>query len=905
MPDQSALSRRRFLQVSALAVGAGLHGAALPVEAAGGRVVIVASPEDPVATAPPVRWAVGELRRALEARGLSVGEANEAGRVAAADLRIVVSRLGTARADSELRRAGLSSTRAAEALALLPVAEPGGPSVLAAGVDARGAMYAVLELAERVAHAADPLGALRSTKPLREAPFNAVRAIGRPFVSDIEDKPWFNDRAFWPDYFGMLARQRVNRFHLSLGFGYDTLRTVTDAYLLFPYPFLVSVPGHAVRAVTLPDAERESNLEMLRFISAEAAARGIDFQLGIWTHGYTWEASPNATYTIEGLHPGNHAAYCRDALAAVLSACPAISGVTLRTHYESGVREGSYAFWRTIFEGVPRSGRPLEIELHTKGLDQKLVAAAQSVGVPVRLSAKYWAEHTGLPYHQAAIRELELPHADPADTFSALSFGSRNHTRYGYADFLEEARSYGFMFRVFPGTHKFLLWGDPVTAAAHARAFSFCGSQGAELLEPLAFKGRRGSGLALGRCGYRDVSLSPRRDWEKFLYTYTLWGRLLYNPDADPATWRRVLTRQYGPGAAGMEAALGSATRILPIVTTAHLPSAAHDTYSPEFYVNQSIADPSVPVPYGDTPMPRMFATTSPLDPQLFSTIEEWADRALAGAADARYSATDVARWLDDLGDEAAAGLAAAERAVPAPSAEFRRAAVDVRMQAGLGRFFAAKLRSGALHAVHRKSGSREALAEAVKQYRRARDAWERLAREAEAVYVPDITFGPLAHQRGHWLDRLPAIDADLVALERAGGAADEPGASAERARATVAELLAGAARRPARCRHSVPAAFVPGQPLDLALAPVEPPSVSVVRLHYRHVNQAERYVSVEMRERNGTYAATIPAAYTKSPFPLQYYFELREADRATLFPGFNRELTNQPYFVVRQGKQG
>ncbi len=388
--------------------------------------------------------------------------------------------------------------------------------IVAAGRDARGLMYAVLELAERVQLAGDPLRALASPAPLVEQPFNAVRAIGRPFVSNVEDTPWFNDRAFWPAYFGMLARQRVNRFHLALGFGYDTLRWVTDAYLLFPYPFLVGVPGYDVRAADLSDGERGRNLASLQYISHEAAAHGIDFQLGVWTHGYVWDDSPNANYTIRGLTPQTQAAYCRDALAAVLQACPDVTGVTLRTHYESGVREGSYAFWKTIFEGVPRSGRGLEIELHAKGLDQRMIDGALSVGVPIRLSAKYWAEHVGMPYHQAAIRELELPHVEPGlDPFSALSLGSRNHTRYGYADFMREDRPYGVMFRVFPGTHKFLLWGDPVSAAAHARAFQFCGSDGAELLEPLAFKGRRGSGIAGGRCAYLDPAASPAPDWEK------------------------------------------------------------------------------------------------------------------------------------------------------------------------------------------------------------------------------------------------------------------------------------------------------------------------------------------------------------------------------------------------------
>ena len=282
--------------------------------------------------------------------------------------------------------------------------------------------------------------------------------------------------------------------------------------------------------------------------------------------------------------------------------------------------------------------------------------------MPIRVSAKYWAEHVGLPYHQSAIRELELPHSDPGlDPFSALSMGARNHTRYGYADFLEEGRPYGFMFRVFPGTHKFLLWGDPLTAAAHARAFRFCDSDGAELLEPLAFKGRRGSGIPGSRCAYRDPAANPAPDWSKYLYTYVLWGRLLYNPGCDPEVWRRVLRSRFGERARPLESALGLATRILPVITTAHTPSAAQDTYSPEFYTNQSIAEPAAPAPYGDTPSPKVFGTVSPLDPQLFSTIEEYAGRLLARDLGAKYSPVEVAQWIEDLADAAAAHLAEAD----------------------------------------------------------------------------------------------------------------------------------------------------------------------------------------------------------------------------------------------------
>ena len=43
---------------------------------------------------------------------------------------------------------------------------------------------------------------------------------------------------------------------------------------------------------------------------------------------------------------------------------------------------------------------------------------------------------------------------------------------------------------------------------------------------------------------------------------------------------------------------------------------------------------------------------------------------------------------------------------------------------------------------------------------------------------------------------------------------------------------------------------------------------------------------------------AVIPAKYTQSPYPLQYYFELRSKDAATLYPALNATLSNHPYFA-------
>ena len=729
---------------------------------------------------------------------------------------------------------------------------------------------------------AGALGALaleRPAIPATQTPANRIRAVSRLFCSDVEDKPWFYDRDMWPEYFSMLAANRFNRFHLAFGIGYDFLRQVTDAYFLFFYPFVVSVPGFNVRASGVADAERDRNLETLKYITDQAAAHGLEFQLGVWMHGYQWINSPNPNHVIEGLTAESHGPYCRDALAAVLRACPKITGVTFRVHGESGVPEGSYSFWKTVFEGVTRAGRTIEIDMHPKGVDQTMIDVGLATGMPVKLSPKFWAEHMGMPYHQADIRDQEVPHGHTASGLMALSSGSRSFTRYGYADLLREDRKYGIVHRIWPGTHRMLLWADPQTGAAYSRAFSFCGSDGVDLMEPLSFKGRRGSGLPGGRCAYADKSLNPRWDWQKFLPTYQVWGRLMYDPgDIEGAI------RGMDPKAGR---ALAGASQILPIITTAHLPSAANNTFWPEVYTNQPIVDAARKNPYTDTPSPKVFGNTSPLDPQLFLSVNAFADELLKGERSGKYSPVEVAQWLEDRAEAASAKR---------PSTD-RRLDTDVAIQAMIGNFFGAKLRAGVLYRIHERTGDRTALEEALKAYRRARAIWSAQAEAAQSIYMADITVGEHPWLRGNWTDRIAAIDGDIADMAKRLESA-KPGESSPEVRAAIAAALGRPQRLMEACRHTPAAGFHPGRQLDLAIGT----NASAVRLWYRRVTHAERWKSVEMQRQGPEYRASIPADYTDSPYPLQYYFEPRAAaDRAYLYPGLGPHLTDQPYFVLRR----
>ena len=880
MNDMSAMRRREFL-LGAVA-GAPL---AMAQTNAGASVALIVDPADAVAASSPARWAAGELRQALLDRGIAANQYESIRQASAKDLCVVAS--------------GHGAPPSAEALALTPAKQAGHTVLTASGSDVRGLVYALLELADRVRLAADPVASLSPARATSERPANSVRSIARMFVSDVEDKPWFNDREMWPAYLTMLATQRFNRFALSLSIGYDFLREVTDAYFLFPYPFLLSLPGYDVRAVNLPDAERDSNLQMLKYISEQTVARGLEFQLGLWMHGYQWANSPKANYTISGLTAENHGPYCRDALAALLKACPAIHGVTFRIHGESGVAEGSYPFWKTVFDGVKLSGRTVEIDMHAKGIDQGMIEVGLATGMPVTVSPKFWAEHMGMPYHQADIRDQEIPKGHTATGLMALSTGERSFTRYGYADLLRDDRKYQLIHRIWPGTQRLLLWGDPVMAAGYSRAFSFCDSKGVEIFEPLSFKGRRGSGLPGGRCGYADAALKPHWDWEKYRHSYRVWGRLLYDPEADPDSYQRDFDHQFVTGAKSAEAALASASRILPVITTAHLPSAANNTYWPEIYTNHPIVDARKTKGYTDTPSPKVFGNVSPLDPQLFLRVNDFADELLKGERSGKYTPIDVAQGLEDLAETAARQLEKAENeAVSTNAPEFQRLAIDVTVQIALGRFFGAKLRSAVLYRIHERTGDKGALEQAVQEYRGARAAWAAIAERTKGVYVSDVTVGELPWLRGHWQDRLGAIDEDIADMsKRLEGAK-----AAQEAQAALLAALGRPKRGWAAVRHTPPAHFQPGQVLEVEFRVDGAVKLSGAKLYYRHVNQAERWQSAPMEASGGRHKGSVPGAYTQSPFPLEYYFELRESpQKAWLCPGFAADLSNQPYYVVRR----
>jgi hypothetical protein len=217
---------------------------------------------------------------------------------------------------------------------------------------------------------------------------------------------------------------------------------------------------------------------------------------------------------------------------------------------------------------------------------------------------------------------------------------------------------------------------------------------------------------------------------------------------------------------------------------------------------------------------------------------------------------------------------------VPAKNTpEFRRWQLDVAVQSGLGLFFSSKLRAAVYW--RRFERGKGDPGWAVSRYLGARKAWADFANLANDRYANDITYGSVPHLRGSWLDRLAAIDSDIAEMKKR----EQPryaGVEDMRSMDSVTHPV-----------HIPPARFQRGKDFVVELSGVP------ARLYYRHVNQAERWHSVEMQRAGKAYRAVIPAEYTDSKYPLEYYF-CYLAGNAILYPGFGEDLSQTPYFVVR-----
>jgi len=150
-------------------------------------------------------------------------------------------------------------------------------------------------------------------------------------------------------------------------------------------------------------------------------------------------------------------------------------------------------------------------------------------------------------------------------------------------------------------------------------------------------------------------------------------------------------------------------------------------------------------------------------------------------------------------------------------------------------------------------------------------------------------------------------LEAAMGQAGKANGASGDPEPASSILSKELQRAMESVFTPPARpspsVHHEPPKSFRAGQDLTVLVSPgnAKGTLASAIRLHYRHVNQAEDYQVAPMQSAGKGWTVAIPAAYTSSPNALQYFFELKtDAGASVLYPGLGQNLCEQPYFVVR-----
>ena len=764
------------------------------------------------------------------------------------------------------------------------------------GADLRGLIYAITEIADRVENLITSKNILQEIffKTI-ESPKTKIRSISKCFESDIEDLPWYRNKTMWKEYLDMLVINRFNRFTFTLGMQYNYPygnEFIKDVYFYLAYPFLVKPKGYKMYAEGINKKTRDNNLKILKFISDEASLRGLDFQLALWTQRYDFDEVPNANYQIKNI-PNNYAEYCRDSLEVILKKCTNINGITLRVHVECGIKERDYKFWKIYFESIKKIKRKINLDLHAKGIDNKLINLALNATSDVTVSPKYTAEHMGLPYHQTSIRKQELPPKKQVDKKWIFSEGKRKFLRYSYGDLLSNNRKFDILFRIWPGTQRILIWGDADLARGYGQHSTFCNSLGVELCEPLSFKGRMGTGIKNGRFNYSVKQLRTKYDWQKYLFTYRIWGRCTYNYKTNENNYSRYYKKLFGKSSNELIKSLSYASKILPFFTLVHGVSASNNSYWPEMYENMSIVENAPHLPYSyDLHKPSRFGMATSQDPNLIMSPLELANCIYNKKNIKKYSPITMANWFNEYANKARTNLLNAIKKIKNKNdPEFLRLEIDISILIGIGKFFSYKIKSACYWELYIKEKKFNLGYQSLQLYKKSYSAWSKIAKISKKFYLEDLTYGPQSWLRGRWDDRLPAIKDDIVKMTNIL----DGNLIKSKKHINIFELSKWNNNQSFYINHTIEKKS--DRSVDITINNLNKINGELF-FNYRQVNQAKKWQRNKIRSLKNRFTIMKFNNFLKQNYPIQYYFELVEKKYSYFCPGINKNLSNQPYYV-------
>lgn len=662
-----------------------------------------------------VQWASGVLRDAFSEKNVAEAQA---------DVKVT---FGEAKAPGD------------EAFSL----EKNGATVTIRGGGPVGAMYGLLELAERVHGSASdgPWEKIAAAiQPTRQRPSLAIRADNvfvhvQPFL--------LNNLVMWREYIDMLARNRFNM--LDLHGGYDL--NITSFPNLFP--LLVSVPEYPNVG---NQQEQAKNLADLKTIVSYAKGRGIKVALMNYSAMVMqrWPGGPPRPV----VPPDQLADYTAKATAALIRQVPDL--------YEIGFRVGETGQPASFFKDAYLKGiadaNASNLRLYTRSwltTKEQLEPIAQAAKAGFDIEIKYNGEHLGLPYHAM----------------------QRRYGTYSYEHYLDVPANYGIIWQVRAnGTHHYWAWENTDFVRRTVRTFQLGNARGFTLEPPIAYYPVEAATY------YHSDEDKKTYDfiWQKHWMWYLAWGRLGYDAELPESVIRGAFADHFGSAGEAIYGAMQESSKIVPLVFAYRFVGADQRDYSPETETGylenaRSIVGRRRPVPEGVL----QYALNTPEDDRSFVGIDAWVNERIDTMADGRLGPFAVAEVLQKAAESAQEIIARAPAMEGKRAAEWRLLKTDLEAAAWLGRYHAARI-LGLTYFEHAwKINDAAEYEKATQLLTQSREAWKALAQTVDSVYAP--VNNPLRGQRQfEWkslIEPLEKIDSQAAGLwaERPRGGAREP----------------------------------------------------------------------------------------------------------------------------------
>lgn len=793
---------------------------------------------------------------------------------------VIVAGLSTGEGEAArlLKAAKRRVPAVAEALSIWKADFKKKPVWVISGYDDRGLMYGLLDVADRVSWSTGSKAPLAEVKEITEKPDAKERAVSIYTMNRAYWESRFYDQTYWTRYLDMLAKNRFNS--LVVIFGYEN-----GGFLAPCYPYFFNVDGFPdVRMVGLSTAEQQRNLNAINRLIDMCHERSIRFTVGIWDHIYRGgvqgggipgtKNSPDKPVPglVWGVNGDNLISYNKTALAKFVKVVPKLDAIQFRMHNESGLKEDEQdAFWSDVFKMLKKTVPKLHLDLRAKELPESVIKSAIDIGVPFRITTKYWMEQMGLPFHPTAINP------------------EKSARRHSYSDMLRYPQQYKMLWRLWNGgTSRILLWGDPEYARRFTESTHLYEGDGFEVNEPLATKMEAQPHDAKPF----DLLKPPYRyydyEFERYWHFFQTFGRIGYNPQTSPDAWKKEFESRFGKQAAPfVEMALHKASWVLPRIISSSYPYSSFPT-TRGWAEKQHLDD-----------LPS-FAKAQLTDLQQFLNFDEEAKLIVEGGETAKMRPSANSLWFQNTSSEINGLINEAEKAIGNNrNKEFNSTMVDLKILSNLALYHSRRIPAAVSYNLFIQTNNLSALNDAITYEQSAIEAWRQIVSAAGDVYADNLMMGVcVADLCGNWKDELDTLEQQFLILKQKSNNFKPTGPVKEAPHYTI---VPGANdEKVFSIIHQPVITATAGKPITVKLKVSAPSGVKWVRLRYRNVNQEQEYKTLPFvaASDKDSYEVIVPADQINSKWDFMYYLQVMDNNsNGRIYPDLNKET---PYIITK-----